>query len=403
MREATGRLRSRYGTRATAGDDIDDSGISHTGTVPRSINVSMDATHGDDDILDALSGFVDVAVELLTDVAAGRLGAAQRDALVHAVPYLNGLRQSFEHLVASDRPPEPPAAQPTRRGIQKEFVGDSPAERRRRMRGAGPSSRGLHAVGPEGARIEEDSGDEDLSMWLSGQVPADAGQKVQHAIDALEGRNNSEAPESGEAQTDETGEGDSGAYFQSMELERLCRPFREKRSLAPELPGSVTMQGTTASLPLSALLNFIVMNRSSGALRATSASEDMDLFFDNGNLVQVLSDNQNDPLVGEILVANRVIEARTLEEVISGLEPGALQVGAVLRGLELISAEELCDALEIQARTRFFRLYQLGDLEFSFHEGAYPPSDERLRLDVQGLLIEAAALTDDRAEVSRTI
>jgi len=318
--------------------------------------------------MESLSRLVEVSVSVLSEAATKSLSPRQAEALVLSEGSIQLLHRVLSLCVGDEPEPQP----------EPQSVSQSPIAARRR---AGPAPvRSLTPLGPDGEQLsddEEDDGEALLSAWLSGKVPEGATAQLENAIDSLA----APPPPRGEPAPD-------------IVLQAAFRPMRENRQLQAVLPGAVTMQGTSQSLPLPAVLNFLVMNRCSGVLRTRTDAECMDLFFDHGDLVLARSDSVSDPVLGEILVANRVVDMETLEEVAAGVAPGSIQIGSVLLGLGLVTPEDLCDALEIQARTRFFRLFRSHDVEFSFHEGAYPPADERLRIDVHSLLIEASSMAN---------
>ncbi len=155
--------------------------------------------------------------------------------------------------------------------------------------------------------------------------------------------------------------------------------------------------GHSDVVPLSEVLDFVGFTRKTGTLRIFAREETLVVEFEEGEVVGACSDRP--PLgtrVGELLVSNRAISSDALESFLASTGERRSRLGEALVAAELVTAEELFEALAEQVQGIFNRLVAMEDVEFFFRARPLEHNAERspLRLNPTQLLLEGARARD---------
>lgn len=158
------------------------------------------------------------------------------------------------------------------------------------------------------------------------------------------------------------------------------------------------LRGHSSAVTIPELLSFVSASYKSGLLRVRTLTESFLLQIENGSIVDARSDRfpVRQGLV-EILAQRGSIAAGDVKRLQLGGARSLDSLVATLLQEELVSIEELQEALGHQARSLFQRLCSTGDADFWFHEGARITTRPRIRLNVTQLLLESAQAADERA------
>jgi hypothetical protein len=153
--------------------------------------------------------------------------------------------------------------------------------------------------------------------------------------------------------------------------------------------------GHCAAISVPDLLSFLQVHEKSGVLRVVSRDEIFTLEIDHGVLVHASSDNPpGHLLLGEILVARGYADRELIARYLQRL-PEGMRLGEALELAGEIERRQLLEALQHQAQELCNRLCALDDARFSFVACGPPKRDGRLRLNINGLLIESARVRDE--------
>jgi len=156
--------------------------------------------------------------------------------------------------------------------------------------------------------------------------------------------------------------------------------------------------GDCTSMPVPDLLAMLQAQGKTGVLTITHTVETINLHFDRGELVHAYSEHPPEGMrLGEILLKQGAITQKKLNSVLfDQFSAAKRQIGDVLRECEMVTDEELEQALTQQVQELFHRLFRLADAVFRFSPGLPPAPENRARRNVVQLLLESARIHDER-------
>jgi len=154
--------------------------------------------------------------------------------------------------------------------------------------------------------------------------------------------------------------------------------------------------GDTRTIPLSKLISFLGVQGKQGVLTIHASDEVIDIVFDGGALIHASSDNAPQGFrLGEMLVSMGKISRQELEQFLSEHEGITVRLGTALESEGLVSREDLESVLVSQVQELFHRISRNDSAKFSFAEGLPTDVDRRIRINVDGLLLESARRRDE--------
>jgi hypothetical protein len=160
--------------------------------------------------------------------------------------------------------------------------------------------------------------------------------------------------------------------------------------------GQRTMEGSSKSIPIASIFEFISKTRKSGTLRVKTSQEMLEFDFFAGDVVFTATDTPHaEQRLGDILLQKGYVGPEDLERFLRQHDSSPPRLGELLEKQELVTREQLVDALEHQVQQRFYRAFTAKDCTFEFYEGERPPADDRIRMSVIELLFESARTVDE--------
>ncbi len=187
----------------------------------------------------------------------------------------------------------------------------------------------------------------------------------------------------------------SGAEVTLRKLEMQAAILR-KLVTGQQARGACALRGFSTSLPVPDLLEFMSTYRKTGTLRVSTQVETFTLELLEGDVVHAGSDYScHEQLLGSILVARDSISTEQLEDFFRNYSVTGRHFGEAMVRQQIVSRDDLQDALEEQVQGLFRRLHTSTDAAFYFYEGAHDDVEARIRLNVRALLLESAAQNDE--------
>ncbi len=160
------------------------------------------------------------------------------------------------------------------------------------------------------------------------------------------------------------------------------------------------LRGTTATLPLADLLAVLAEREQTGTLKIRARHGECFLLeFLDGAVVHAASDTPlPNQLLGNILVARDRLCPERLKQFLVDFAPSDGPIGQALAQAELVSEDDLREALSEQVRRLFQRIYELDDATFCFTTGTN--RDLELRATVNtAMLLDSIARTEEADDV----
>jgi hypothetical protein len=147
----------------------------------------------------------------------------------------------------------------------------------------------------------------------------------------------------------------------------------------------ITLQGTLKFFPLSEILTFLNIGKKTGTLNLSCASKAADIYFDSGNLVYAVSNQEKFRLAAVLIRKKKLDEAvwKQLEEL--RVQQGE-KFGRIAVERDILSEEELQDYLKIQVSEIIYDCFIWNEGKFNF-------------LDVMELPLHAVTISIDHANL----
>lgn len=171
----------------------------------------------------------------------------------------------------------------------------------------------------------------------------------------------------------------------------------ETRTSLEETDAEGALVGDCACMPVPDLLAMLQGQGKTGVLRVTHEDETFVLHLSEGQLVHAFSEKT--PVgerLGEILIRRGALTHERLASVLYCNSSIPRKIGDVLIDGDVVSREELEDALTEQVQGLFDRLFVVEGARFRFEPGLPKVEENRARLNLMQLLLESARHQDER-------
>jgi hypothetical protein len=156
------------------------------------------------------------------------------------------------------------------------------------------------------------------------------------------------------------------------------------------------LKGSTKSLRIPDLLGMLSSQRKTGTLTIRAGDENFTLELLRGAVVHLVSNRPRpDQRIGTILVARNRISAERLEAFLRTHPAIDGPLGQALTRESLISEEDLRDALTVQVRELFRRIFEVENAQFSFVDGKVSDLEQRVCMNTIHLLLDCARQKDE--------
>jgi hypothetical protein len=156
------------------------------------------------------------------------------------------------------------------------------------------------------------------------------------------------------------------------------------------------LRGTSKTIPIPDLLDFLKNHCKTGVLRVVLETETLLIEIDNGEIIHAQSDNSpKETRLGEVLIQQGALSEKKLKKFLVRHGNSKQRLGEALQNEELVTSAQLRAALEYQIQQLFHRLFTAEGSQFFFTEEDVRPSDAKLRLNVTSLLLESARVLDE--------
>jgi hypothetical protein len=154
------------------------------------------------------------------------------------------------------------------------------------------------------------------------------------------------------------------------------------------------LRGTTQSMPLMTVFQFLCRMKKSGQLTVRIDGETLTFDFVGGSVEFTTSDHPPDSeRLGDILLRLYPAKRAQLEPVLQNAgRIGVRKLGAILVQEGILSNGQVVEGLERQVHARFHRAITSPSASYEFDEGERVPGDGRIRIRPFELLFESKRL-----------
>jgi len=165
----------------------------------------------------------------------------------------------------------------------------------------------------------------------------------------------------------------------------------------------ITLQGTLKFFPLSEILTFLNIGKKTGTLNLFFASKVADIYFDSGNLVYAVSNQEKFRLAAVLIRKKKLDEAgwKQLEELM--MQQGEM-FGRIAVERNVLSEEELQDYLKIQVSEIIYDCFTWNEGKFTFLDlMQLPPHAVTISIDHTNLIMEGARRIEEIGYFSQNL
>ena len=183
---------------------------------------------------------------------------------------------------------------------------------------------------------------------------------------------------------------------ESENVARFVRILASERPSGGLVLGPPVLCGMSPPVHLDSVFGFLGSLRKTGILRLRAEGVTFMISVVRGDVVHGVSSwRPPEELLGNILVERRAIDVYALDQFFSRCGTSAGKIGEALNRQELVKAEDLREALEIQLQMLFDRLLAARSAEWCFHEGEARLAYVKLRVNPIRVLLESARKRDE--------
>lgn len=162
--------------------------------------------------------------------------------------------------------------------------------------------------------------------------------------------------------------------------------------------------GNLNTVAFSDILQLLSQGKKTGALAVSKGPLKKEVFFKNGNIVYATSANDQEDLLGNLLLKRGKISKPDLERAISLHKSTGKKLGITLIELNLFSREEVVAALKLQIEEIVYNLFGWNEGEFLFYEGKAPSANQILtELPTSSVILEGARRIDEWVEIQKAL
>ncbi len=131
----------------------------------------------------------------------------------------------------------------------------------------------------------------------------------------------------------------------------------------------MALQGDVDTMPVRELLGWLAARRATGTLTLSRGMKVCTFDLDAG-MVTLASSSEENALIGKLLVAEGLVDARELEAVLASKKRrGKVRLGVALERAGLVQREDLARVLVQKVRLLLEDALGWEDGRFAFHEG----------------------------------
>lgn len=170
--------------------------------------------------------------------------------------------------------------------------------------------------------------------------------------------------------------------------ERRASQVERRTSPGPTTPGAShgansrePLRGTSQSMPLLSVFQFLGRMRKTGVMRVTLSNETMTFEMVNGCVQLAVSDNSpKDEHLGELLIEQGMCTRQAITPLLASASSSNEKLGSLVLQHKLVSNGQILEALEMQVQRRFARACKNTNASYQFDECAPRPTDGRIRI-----------------------
>jgi len=165
----------------------------------------------------------------------------------------------------------------------------------------------------------------------------------------------------------------------------------------------VAISGNLRTMPFADLLQWVAQSRQTGTLVVEGVPYAKKLYFQDGTIAGVASENPREYL-GFYLVGWGHVQENELDELLDMQERYGTLLGELLVMIGRLSRVELNTVLQVKTEESIFELFQREEGEFRFLEGLLPSKKfEPLGLSVDGFVLEGVRRKDEWERIREVI
>ncbi len=149
----------------------------------------------------------------------------------------------------------------------------------------------------------------------------------------------------------------------------------------PPRPASEGLKGTSQSMPLLSVFQFLGRMRKAGTMRVALATENLTFELHNGSILGTTStQSPRQELLGELLVERGCCTAEDVATLARKANTtNNEQFGQLAIEARLVTEAQVIEALELQASRRYARACKSQDARYEFVEGLRSTAESRFR------------------------
>jgi hypothetical protein len=164
----------------------------------------------------------------------------------------------------------------------------------------------------------------------------------------------------------------------------------------------MSFTGNLVTVSFPDLLQLISTGGKTGMLSITKTNQKKEIYFSKGDIIYATSTNNEDELLGTLLLRRGKISKLDLQRSLSHHKMSGKKLGAVLVELKLVTPEELRECLNWQVEEIVYNLFAWESGEFEFTDDQMPSPDQiTTQLNTVNVIMEGTRRIDEWMEIQK--
>lgn len=166
----------------------------------------------------------------------------------------------------------------------------------------------------------------------------------------------------------------------------------------------MSLSGNLKTVSFPDILQLLATGKKTGLLEIKTSSRQKEVAFKSGNIIFASSVNDQEDLLGAMLLRRGDISKTDLERAITMHKQTGRQLGTTLIDMGLFSRDEIAECLRLQIEEIVYNLFAWKDGDFMFHEGQEPKNAPFLvEMNTMNVVMEGTRRIDEWLEIQKVL
>lgn len=166
----------------------------------------------------------------------------------------------------------------------------------------------------------------------------------------------------------------------------------------------MSLSGNLKTVSFPDILQLLATGKKTGTLEIETNTRKKEIAFRGGNIIYASSVNNNEDLLGTMLLRRGRISKAELDRAVAMHQQTGRQLGTTLIDMNLFTKEEIAECLRLQVEEIVYNLFAWKEGEFNFCEGReIPDLPFQVNLVTMNVVMEGTRRVDEWTEIQKVL